>query len=79
MVLALSDADGHLIYLKRMDGAPFASVDVAMKKAQTATAFRRPTKVFEDAVAAGGVGLRFLTIPGLIAVDGGYRFLSAVR
>ena len=32
--------------------------------------FRRPTKVLEDAVAGGGIGLRALTFGGCVAEGG---------
>ena len=33
--------------------------------------YRRPTKVFQDLVAGGGVGMRVLTLRGATAVEGG--------
>ena len=33
--------------------------------------YRRPSKVFQDLVAGGGVGLRVLTLRGAVAVEGG--------
>ena len=53
VVIAVVDDGGHLIYLQRMDGTQTGSIDVAMRKAHTAMAFKRPTKVFEDAIAGG--------------------------
>ena len=47
------------------------SVDLAIEKARTAALFRRPTKVFEDGVTAGGEGLRLLRLTGAIPIDGG--------
>ena len=37
--------------------------------------FRRPTKDFEDSVAAGGRGLRLLTIPTVTPLEGGIPLL----
>ena len=48
VVIAVVDDGGHLIYLQRMDGTQTGSIDVAIGKAQTAMAFKRPTKVFDD-------------------------------
>ncbi|HWQ39599.1 MAG TPA: heme-binding protein [Burkholderiales bacterium] len=48
VVIAIVDDGGHLVYLQRMDGTQTGSVDVAIGKAKTAAAFRRPTKVFDD-------------------------------
>ena len=69
VVIAIVDDGGHLIYLQRMDGAQTGSVDVAIKKAQTAMAFKRPTKVFEDAV--GGGRQVILALPGALPLEGG--------
>jgi uncharacterized protein GlcG (DUF336 family) len=44
---------------------------VSQAKARTALNFRRPTKALEDALTAGGQGLRFLSVEGLAALEGG--------
>ena len=38
--------------------------------------FRRPSKVFEDAVMQGGLGLRILATPGIVPLDGGLPLFS---
>lgn len=48
VVIAVVDDGGHLVYLQRIDGTQTGSIDVAIGKARTAAAFRRPTKVFDD-------------------------------
>lgn len=48
VVIAVVDEGGHLIYLQRMDGTQTGSIDVAVGKAKTAMAFKRPTKVFDE-------------------------------
>jgi glc operon protein GlcG len=48
VVIAVVDDGGHLIYLQRMDGTQTGSIEVAMGKARTAMAFKRPTKVFDE-------------------------------
>ncbi|MBV9863386.1 MAG: heme-binding protein [Alphaproteobacteria bacterium] len=68
-VIAVVDTGGHLIYLERMDNAQIASVRIAIDKARAAAMFRRPTKVFEDAVAGGRIGI--MTLHGAIASEGG--------
>ena len=70
VVIAVVDDGGHLIYLQRMDGTQTGSVAVAIAKAKSAAAFKRPTVVFSDAVAAGANAL--LGLPGAIPFDGGY-------
>jgi uncharacterized protein GlcG (DUF336 family) len=48
VVIAVVDDGGHLVYLQRMDGTQTGSIDVAIGKARTAMAFKRPTKVFDE-------------------------------
>jgi uncharacterized protein GlcG (DUF336 family) len=69
VVIAIVDDGGHLIYLQRIDGTQTGSVDVAIKKAQTAMSFKRPTKVFEDAVAGGRQAI--LGLHGALPLEGG--------
>lgn len=71
MVIAIVDTAGDLVYFERMDDAQVGSVDVALSKARSAARFKRPTKAFQDALAAGGEGLRILALQGAVPVDGG--------
>ncbi|MEH6420387.1 GlcG/HbpS family heme-binding protein [Pseudomonas sp. CGJS7] len=71
MVIAIVDSSGHLVMLHKLDQAQYGSIPVAQAKAETAVKFRRPTKVFEDAVAAGGLGMRLLGMDNLLPLDGG--------
>ena len=48
VVIAVVDDGGHLVYLQRIDGTQTGSIDVAIGKARTSAAFRRPTKVFDE-------------------------------
>jgi glc operon protein GlcG len=69
VVIAILDESGHLVFLQRMDGTQVGSVDVAIAKAESAFKFRRPTKAFEDAVAAGRQAV--LRLPGAMPFEGG--------
>jgi glc operon protein GlcG len=53
------------------DNTQFGSVDVAIKKAISAAAYRRPTKDFSDVLAQGGLGNRMLILPYAMPVEGG--------
>ncbi|MBL8785290.1 MAG: heme-binding protein [Deltaproteobacteria bacterium] len=70
MVIAVVDAAGMLVALARMDQAQLGSIEVARHKAETAARFRRPTRAFEAGIAAGGIGLRALSMD-VSAIDGG--------
>ncbi|WP_088280053.1 heme-binding protein [Ideonella sp. A 288] len=71
MAVAVVDTAGQLVAFERLDNTQTASVAVAQDKAVSAAMYRRPTKVFQDVLAAGGTGLRVLTLRGANAVEGG--------
>ncbi len=71
MAVSITDPAGIPVYFERMDGTQNVAPDVAVAKARSAAMFRRPTKAFQDDVAAGGQGLRYLTLPGVVAAEGG--------
>ncbi len=69
VVIAVVDDGGNLIYLQRIDGTQTGSIQVAIEKARTAQSFKRPTKVFEDAIAGGRNAL--LGLHGALPIEGG--------
>jgi len=69
VVIAVVDDGGHLVYLQRVDGTQTGSIEVAIQKARTAQAFKRPTKVFEDAIAGGRNAL--IALHGALPLEGG--------
>jgi glc operon protein GlcG len=69
MTIAIAEPSGSLVYLQKMDGAPYASVNVAPDKARSAAMYRNPTKAFEDRLAAGQSYI--LTLRGAMPVEGG--------
>ena len=71
MAVAVVDPSGNLVYYEKMDDTQLGSANVAIDKARSAALFKRPTKVLQDALAAGGEGLRLLKIQGAIPVEGG--------
>jgi glc operon protein GlcG len=71
VVIAIVDTGGNLVSLQRLDNTQFGSVEVARQKAWSAAAFRRPTKVFQEAVAGGGANLRILRLEGASPLEGG--------
>lgn len=79
MVIAVVDSAAALVALSRMDHAQLGSLPVAQAKAQTAVRFKRPSKVFEDAVAAGGLNLRLLSMDQMCTLDGGLPLLREGR
>jgi uncharacterized protein GlcG (DUF336 family) len=70
VAIAIVDSGGHLVMFHRLDNTQLGSVEVALGKATTAVNFRRPTKAFEERLAAGGADLKLLRLPGL-PLEGG--------
>src|SRR6266850_4873815 len=75
MAVAIVDPAGLLVYFEKMDGTQNGSVEVSIEKARTAALFKRPSKVFQDAVTGGGEGLRFLRLAGAMPIDGGFPII----
>src|SRR5215475_11998831 len=75
MAITVVSNEGDLIYFGRMEDTQFGSSDVAIRKAKSAAAFRRPTKVFQDAVTATPPALPIVTL-GAIAVEGGLPLIA---
>jgi len=71
MAVAIVDPAGDLVYFEKMDATQNGSVTVAIDKARSAARFKRPTKAFQDTLAAGGDGLRVLALNGAVPVEGG--------
>ncbi len=67
--VAVVDSGGSLVSFARMDGAQLASIAVSKHKARAAAKFRRPTKVFEEAMQKGFTYIE--TLDGIIASRGG--------
>ena len=77
MAAAVVDTGGHLVYFEKMDGTQTGSVAVAVSKARSAALFMRPTKAFQEMLAAGGDGLRALGLEGAVPVEGGVPLVAA--
>lgn len=71
MAVAIVDPSGNLVYYEKMDNTQLGSATVAIDKARSAALFKRPTKTFQDALAAGGDGMRILRLQGAMPIEGG--------
>jgi glc operon protein GlcG len=71
VAIAVVDQAGFLVAFARLENTQLGSVEVALQKAKTSAHFRRPTKVFEDMLVAGGANSKILTLPGALPIEGG--------
>src|SRR5689334_22023074 len=76
MAVAVVDPNGTLIYYEKTDNTQTGSAVVCLQKARSAALFKRPTKAFQDALAAGGAGLRIMAMEGACPVEGGVPLVS---
>jgi glc operon protein GlcG len=72
--IAVVDSGSNLVAFARMDGAQTASIAISQHKARASAKFRRPTKVFEDAVQKG---LAYVaTLDDVVASRGGIPLIE---
>jgi len=71
VAIAIVDTGARLVMLHKMDHTQIGSILVAQQKAETAASFKRPSKIFEDAIAQGGVKLRTLGMSNVTPLEGG--------
>jgi glc operon protein GlcG len=76
VVIVIVDSASQLVMLQRLDNTQYASIDIAKGKAVTSVNFRRPSKALEDAIAAGGAGLRLLRVEGVTPLEGGVLIVA---
>ena len=76
VAIAIIDSAGYEVMFTRLDNTQYASIRIAHGKAKSALEFRRPSKALQDAVAAGGAGLRLLSVPGAMLLEGGVLIVA---
>jgi len=75
MAIVILDSTGHVVMLHKLDNTQYGSIAVAEDKAHSALDFRRPSKVFEDLIAQGGLNMRILNLRGAAPFEGGVPIL----
>ena len=73
--IAVVDSGANLVAFVRMDGAQLGSISIAEHKARAAAKYRRPTKVFEDAIQKAGLNY-IMTLDDVIASRGGIPLIE---
>jgi len=76
--IAVLDSGANLVAFVRMDGAQIGSITIAEHKARAAVKYRRPTKVFEEAVQKQDIKY-ILTLDDIIASRGGIPLIEDGR
>lgn len=84
--IAVVDAAGHLVAFRRMDGAKFLSIEIALAKALTAAGARKATADIMPATLPGQpgfgiqalIGGRFTTLGGGVPLLAGSEVVGAI-
>jgi len=73
--ITILDSGGNLVMFHKIDNAQLASVETSAGKARTALEFKLPSKALDDAIAAGGAGMRLLALKDITPLQGGLLIL----
>jgi glc operon protein GlcG len=71
VAVTILDSGGNLVMFHKFDNTQLASIGASEGKANTALRFKRPSKALDDAIAAGGAGLRLLAVKDITPLEGG--------
>ncbi|HEY1746037.1 MAG TPA: heme-binding protein [Xanthobacteraceae bacterium] len=75
VAITILDSGGNVVMFHKMDNTQLASITASEGKARTALTFKRPSKALDDAIAAGGAGLRLLAVKDITPLEGGLPIL----
>ncbi len=71
VAITILDSGGNPVMFHKIDNAQLSAATVSEGKARTALEFKRPSKALDDAIAAGGAGMRLLALKDITPLEGG--------
>jgi len=71
VAITILDSGGNMVMFHKFDNAQLSAVTVSEGKARTALEFKLPSKALDDAIAAGGAGMRLLALKAITPIEGG--------
>jgi len=71
VAITILDSGGNLVMFHKIDNAQLSAVTTSEGKARTALDFKLPSKALDDAIAAGGAGMRLLALKNITPLQGG--------
>jgi glc operon protein GlcG len=75
VVITILDSGGNMVMMHKFDDTQLVSISIAEGKARTALMFKQPSKNLEEAIAAGGRGLRFTPLGQITPIEGGHPII----
>jgi glc operon protein GlcG len=76
VAITILDSGGNLVMFHKVDNAQLSAATTSEGKARTALEFKRSSKALDDAIAAGGAGLRLLALKDITPLEGGVLILA---
>jgi glc operon protein GlcG len=76
VAIAILDSGGNLVMFHKVDNTQLSASEGAQGKARTALEFKRPSKALDDAIAAGGGGMRLLALKDITPLEGGIPLVA---
>ncbi len=76
VAIAILDSGGNLVMFHKIDNTQLSAAEGAEGKARTALQFKRPSKALDDAIAAGGGGMRLLALRDITPLEGGVPLVA---
>jgi uncharacterized protein GlcG (DUF336 family) len=76
VAIAILDSGGNLVIFHKVDNTQLSASEGAQGKARTALEFKRPSKALDDAIAAGGGGMRLLALKDITPLEGGIPLVA---
>src|SRR5271169_89055 len=71
VAITILDSGGNLVMFHKVDNTQLSAVTTSEGKARTALDFKLPSKSLDDAIAAGGAGMRLLALKDITPLQGG--------
>src|SRR5262249_22327912 len=75
VAITILDSGGNMVMFHKGDNAQLSAVTTSVGKARTALEFKLPSKALDDAIAAGGAGMRLLALKDITPLQGGNLIL----
>jgi uncharacterized protein GlcG (DUF336 family) len=71
VAITILDSGGNLVMFHKVDNTQLSAVTTSEGKARTSLEFKLPSKALDDAIAAGGAGMRLLALKDITPLQGG--------
>ena len=79
VAITILDSGGNLVMFHKVDNAQLSATTTSEGKARTSLEFKLPSKALDDAIAAGGAGMRLLALKDITPLQGGLLIVADAK